>query len=362
MEHSRAREGRRRLEGVDVARALAMIGMLMVHVGPTRLESVAGQWYALPHGRASVLFMLVAGVGISFLAASRRVAAEGLAGQLLWRALLLFPLGLALQAMQDELNVILQTYALFFVLSIGLVRLHTSVLLLIGLVAFTLGPPLYLYGQMLDPDTFQRVGIGPNNPPGVMLHALVFSGPYPLVTWIVPFLVGLWLGRCDLRSDVLRLRILLVGALVAGVAWGLHVVLFAWWGEPGGGLRWADLADMKAHSQRPLWLLNATGVAVAVLAVSLVAADRLGRALWPLVATGQLALTFYVLHLVVIALWRDELVFKQEVGPALLVAGAFTGLFMLFAVGWRRLFRKGPLESLLVVPWTWRRSAKTGSG
>lgn len=356
---SNATEARRRMEGVDAARALAMIGMLMVHVGPTRLDSVAGQWYALPHGRASVLFMLVAGVGISFLAASRRVAAEGLAGQLLWRALLLFPLGLALQAMQSELNVILQTYALFFVLSIGLVRLRTTVLFLVGLFALVLGPPLYLYGQMLDPDTFQRVGIGPDNPPGVMLHALLFSGPYPLITWIVPFVVGLWLGRCDLRSDALRLRMLLVGAAVAGVAWALHVALFAWLGEPGGGLRWADLADMKAHSQRPLWLLNATGVAVAVLAVCLVAADRLGRALWPLVATGQLALTFYVLHLVVIALWRDDVVFKQDVGPALVVVAVFTGLFMLFAVGWRRLFRKGPLESLLVVPWAWRRPTKS---
>ena len=54
----------RRLRGVDAARAVAVLGMVMVHFGPTPAPDTAlGALYELPHGRASVLFVLLAGVG-----------------------------------------------------------------------------------------------------------------------------------------------------------------------------------------------------------------------------------------------------------------------------------------------------------
>ena len=46
---------RTRIRGVDAARAAAIIGMFMVHVGPTDGEDVAGRLYALSHGRAGVV-------------------------------------------------------------------------------------------------------------------------------------------------------------------------------------------------------------------------------------------------------------------------------------------------------------------
>jgi uncharacterized membrane protein len=73
-----ARPGR--IPGIDLARGLAIIGMLAVHVGPTHLDGFAGRLYALPHGRASILFVLVARVGVSLLAASRTSTAPQGAG------------------------------------------------------------------------------------------------------------------------------------------------------------------------------------------------------------------------------------------------------------------------------------------
>src|ERR671910_342870 len=61
-----------RLGGVDAARAVAVLGMVIVHFGPNPVpDTVFGNLYEVPHGRASVLFVLLAGVGVSLLAADR---------------------------------------------------------------------------------------------------------------------------------------------------------------------------------------------------------------------------------------------------------------------------------------------------
>lgn len=61
----------KRIRGVDAARALAVVGMVMVHIGPTGGPGAAGTVYGITHGRASVLFVLLAGVGVSILAGGR---------------------------------------------------------------------------------------------------------------------------------------------------------------------------------------------------------------------------------------------------------------------------------------------------
>ncbi len=51
----------------------------------------------------------------------------------------------------------------------------------------------------------------------------------------------------------------------------------------------------------PLWMLGSIGSSCAVLGGMLLLADWLPRATWPLAATGQLALTVYVGHLLLLA-------------------------------------------------------------
>ena len=338
-----------RLEGIDLARAVAMIGMLMVHVGPTGGDDPLGRLYALPHGHASVLFMLVAGVGVSLLAGSPQATVAGTAAQLAWRALLLLPLGLALQSLDDGRLVILQTYALMFLLAIGAHRLPDRVLLCVVGVMAVGGPIGYLYGKLLDPVTFSRVGIGLDQSPGGILHGLVLSGPYPLITWIVPFALGLWLGRHDLHAQPIRSRMVLAGCGVAIATAVTAGALQAWWREPRVQPGWDQLILMEPHSQMPLWLAGSTASAVAVLGLTLMIADRGGHRLWPLVATGQAALTFYVGHLIALALWPRTLTAEQPL-QALGITLAFTAAFAALMVGWRRLHARGPLEILLQLP------------
>ncbi len=83
-----SRRSHLRLHGVDAARAIAVLGMVMVHVGPTSAPDTAlGNLYGVSHGRASVLFVLLAGVGVAH---SRRRLSRGrpslVRGRLILRA------------------------------------------------------------------------------------------------------------------------------------------------------------------------------------------------------------------------------------------------------------------------------------
>ena len=343
-----------RIPGIDLARALAILGMLAVHVGPTDAGGVTGRLYALPHGRAAILFGLVAGVGVSLLSGSRTTTPAQARVKLLWRALVLLPLGLWLQTLDHNVFVILQDYALLFVVAIVLIGLGDRWLLALAGTSALVGGLGYLWGRIALPEAFERRPVAWGDPIGESLHGLVLSGPYPLITWLAPFLVGMWLGRRDLRSPMLWWRLGLVGGGLAVGARLLSMLLQAWWGVPAEPVGWEQALLDDPHSQMPLWVLGSTGSAMLVLAASLLVADAAPRVSWPLVATGQLAFTVYVGHLLALHLAREDLT-ADTVGPAAGLVLGFTLAAAVLATAWRAVLPRGPLELMLHLPWLVRR-------
>ena len=346
-----------RIVGVDLARAIALIGMFAVHVGPGETDHALDYLFEVPHGRASLLFVLVAGVGVSMLAASPRLSAARTRGTLLWRAALLLPVGLALQELDHSVAVILQQYALLFVVAIALTGLPGRWLLRIALAAVPIGSTLYLRGLIAAPDVYARTPVALTDDVSDIIHRLVLSGPYPLVTWIAPFVFGMWLGRLDLRAKRTRAWLFFGGAAAALLAAGGSRALVSLLGDPGEASGFGYLILDYPHSQMPLWLLGSTAAAVAVLGAALYVAEALPRLARPLVWTGQLTLTLYVGHLV-------ALVFREQfdgdsASEAAWVLAAFTVASILVASLWRAWLPRGPLEMVLQPPWQWRRSRET---
>ena len=333
--------------------------MFAVHVGPTAGEGILGRAYALPHGRASVLFVVVAGVGVSLLVSAPTTSRWRGVGKLVWRAALLLPFGLALQELDHRVAVILQDYAVLFLVAVVLVRIPDRWLLRMAAAAVPVGSVAYLLGQMRSPQVYTRQPVVFSDTPVEALHGLVFSGPYPLITWVAPFTFGIWLGRRDLRSRAVRSRLVLIGGVMAVLAWVVSAVSLAVLGEPSGSTGWTHLAADTAHSQMPLWIIGSTATAAAVLGASLLAADALPRLTRPLVVTGQVALTVYAGHILALHVIPDDAT-GPSLGPALGLLVLFTVASAVFALGWMRWFRQGPLEAVMNVPWWvadhwWRR-------
>jgi uncharacterized membrane protein len=355
-----SRRPRRRVRGVDAARAIAVLGMVMVHFGPTPApDTTLGNLYGVSHGRASVLFALLAGVGVALLAVGRsgeRSAGRPflVRGRLALRGALLLPLGLWLQTLDHGALVILQYYALYFLLAALVLALPDRWLLTGATASLVAGPLVYLWGQMVVPEWFERgerATLG--DPAGKLADDLLLTGAYPLLTWAAPLLVGLWLGRRNLAAPAMRWGLLVLGLVVAVAAalvadW--LTTAFAEAFEEPGGPGFAYLLTDTPHRQMPLWMLGSIGSACAVLGGMLLLADWLPRATWPVVATGQLALTVYVGHLLLLDA-LPELLKHEAVPAASLTVGAFMLIVGTACTLWRAVLPRGPLEATLAAPW-----------
>src|SRR5918996_1227482 len=219
---------RQRLRGVDAARAIAVLGMVMVHFGPNpRPDTLLGNLYGVSHGRASVLFALLAGVGVALLV-DGRLRGQGntrrptflARGRLIFRGALLLPLGLWLQQLDHGAYVILQYYAVYFLFAALVLTLPDRWLLAGGAAVLVGGPLVYLGGQMIVPEWFTADPATLRDPISKMADDLLLTGTYPLVTWAAPLLFGLWLGRQDLAAPAVRWGLLFLGLAVAVAAAG----------------------------------------------------------------------------------------------------------------------------------------------
>src|SRR5690625_7666586 len=93
--------------------------MLAVNIGPRDEGGVTGKLLILPHGRASMLFVLLAGIGFTLLTRRAREGAPVPWQQVLWRGLVLLLVGLSTQLRHHRLQVILTTPAMFFLVPLA---------------------------------------------------------------------------------------------------------------------------------------------------------------------------------------------------------------------------------------------------
>lgn len=167
----------RRLAGIDLARCLAIIGMVAVHISPSGTGSPLAYVLAVPRGRSAVLFGLLAGVGVSILASGRSRSVREARGVLVWRAALLLPLGLWLQTLDHNVAVILADYAVLFLLAVVVLAWPDRWLLGLATVSATIGSLGYLAGVVRDPQRFARVPAEWGEPLLTNLDRLLLTGP-----------------------------------------------------------------------------------------------------------------------------------------------------------------------------------------
>jgi hypothetical protein len=335
--------------------------MVAVHIGPQSQPGggLLGAAYRSSHGRAAILFVLLAGVGVSLLAGTHAPARRRHARlQLAWRAFVLLPAGVALQALPTNVAVILQYYAVYFVVAAAVLRWSDRSLLTGAALSATAGPVLLVWLHRTVPDWFLP-GVPAWTDVGRIVRDVLLTGYYPVVVWSAPLMVGMVIGRRDLRDDATAATLLVAGAVAAATGFVLSDALVGLLGEATSDADWRRLAVTEPHSEMPLWLLTATGIATAALGSCLLLARRLPRGAWPLTALGQLALTVYVVHIVVLAV-RPEWLVRATFGPAAVSLLRFTVVATLLAVAWRAVAPRGPLEAALRAPWggrSWRSGA-----
>jgi uncharacterized membrane protein len=393
------RGDRARVVGVDMARALALFGMMSTHLLTDNVDGTVTWWQQLSGGRAAALFALLAGVSLALVtdrAAStprdadvpRRAQMRAARAGVLARAAVIGALGLLLGGLDTGIAVILTYYAVLFVLGLPFLGLRWRILAVLALVWAVVAPVL---SHLLREHLPERLGASPSIDflflePGRLVLELLFTGYYPAFVWLAYLLAGLAIGRLPLRSRGVGIALTVGGAALALAAWSASWVLLHRLGglerlratEPTGppfdvlsleqGLvrgtfgttptsSWWWLTTSAPHSSTPFDMLQTIGSAMLVLGLCLLVCRLAPRVLRLVFAAGTMTLTLYSLHLVALDL---------DVGPprdtfalfALHVLGA-----SVFAVLGLAAVGRGPLESFTrSCADAARRSVLAGSG
>jgi uncharacterized membrane protein len=371
--------GSGRLVGLDVARCLALLGMVATHVldshqadgDLTLAQAVAG-------GRASSLFAVLAGVTLALMTGGRRpVRGRERAARSLGiavRALVIALIGLILGDLQTGLAIILTYYGLLFVLGLPFVGLRAPALFGLAALWLVVAP---VVSQLVRPELPPR---GFNSPhllqlaePGQLLSELAFTGYYPVVPWLAYLLAGMALGRLDLSLRRTQARVAGAGVVLAVLATVVsHLAtsrpevvdaLLAGGGtvattgpalfdEIAGGMfgqtpvggPWEWLLVVAPHSTTPFDLAQTIGSALAVIGGCLLLVGALPatwrRGVAIAFGAGTMTLSLYSLHV---------LMKTPEVPPAETPASFGWHVAVLVLVGALYVYAgsRGPLERMV---------------
>ena len=353
-----------RIIAYDVARFMAVLAMVLVNYRIVlafgiKSDSVSVFLADAFTGRASSLFVVLAGIGLTLLD-HRQV--------IIRRGFFLLIIGYLWQTVWS--GDILHFYGWYLLAGAAALRLrpihHFALAVLcvaiFPLAVFALDGTAMGYGQGWNwsqleyPEFWQPLG---------QIRNLLLNGWHPLFPWLGFLFLGMGLGRLGLHQPGIRRSGLLIAVVVfvgAGYlsAWLQQLPdhrpiieqLSAWWLSPDA--MWAT----SSIPPGPLYMISASASSVAILCLllELCANPVVARIFRPLALAGQLALSFYLAH--VIFGFRDvipasspmntvegaQLEMVDQVGLRALQFGIGA---VVFAVIWRRFFVHGPMEWLL---------------
>jgi non-ribosomal peptide synthetase-like protein len=336
-------ERRERDHALDVARGLAVLGMILVHFVPDDGMPLL----ATLHGRPAGLFVLLAGMSWAIQAAHRRQAAGlwrytarralalGAAGWLFWR--FVWP------------TEVLLPFALMLPVVVLLVRRGTGAVLLLMAALLATAPVLAgLGGGYVEIDCLEDGTHLANASFGWQtLRYFVFDGSYPLVPWLALALLGALLVRRD-DGSARHAR----GAFLLALPMALAMAV---WHRAALHLDDAapELAPFLGSTWQPTslpFLLQIGAVAVALVAALQwwQRARGLPRAAEAIARFGRASLTHYLLHILLVyaplRLWWPQEDWSFAVGCA--AAGGYVVVAMPLTWLWFRRFRQGPFEAL----------------
>ncbi|BDS12523.1 DUF418 domain-containing protein [Aureispira anguillae] len=351
---------KKRIIGIDIARALAIIGMIVVNFklvlgsqGSPNLQ----RWVGVLDGKAAATFVVLAGLGIGLM--SKKAIEEGtlskirfLQKKLIKRSIFLWLFGLLFYTIWTP--DILHFYAIYILISIALISAST---LLIGslIVVLILSYPFLLmavsYEQGWDFTQLEYLDFWTGQ--GFFRNLLV-NGFHPVFPWVAFMLFGMWLGRQNLTQKSFLIKTLISASFIfVGTQLLSHFTINLLNNHTTLSLKDIQaLCGTAPMPPLPYYMISGISIAVIIICLCILATHwtKETTILRLLVHTGQLALSFYVLH--VLVLFFILAIIPKQWGTYSLIfslVAAFICVLccFLFATVWRKRFQLGPLEWVL---------------
>ena len=340
----------RRLHGLDLARLIALVGMVivnfdivMVHAGDAVYAS--SRLAESLQGRAAATFVVLAGIGLGL--AARRGEWNYTFAVTVKRAVFLLVLGL-LNSMIFEADII-HYYAVYFLFGALLLRAPsfllwcTIIALVVGFVAMATVLDYargWNWSELVYDDFWSPQGF---------LRNLFFNGWHPVVPWLAFLLFGIWLSRQKLRARPVQTTLAVAGTVTLLLTTAGSTLLIEYTQASVPEAEW--IFGTAAIPPMPLYMIAGGSAACLVIGLSLLLAPRLKSAgiLDWLTPAGRQTLTLYIAHILIgMGLLEALGMIGGQTGElALLAAALFCLMATVYAALWTRWFKRGPLEALM---------------
>ena len=351
-----------RLAGFDVARALAILGMIGVHFMLVMSDGMSAESWSdgllvALDGRPAATFVILAGIGVTLMGGRGGGPDPVAESRRLDRSLYRrggFLLGCGFLNLTYWEGDILRVYGVSLLLMPWLRRRSARVLGWVG-AGFVLAFPALMvcwnYDRNWDWATMTYHHLWT---PSGLVRNLFYDGFRSVFPWTGLLIFGVWLGRLDWAVPTVARRVAGWGLGLAAGSWLVSAGLLAIFHtnpQPGLDSTTAKaLFGLQSLPPLPLYLLHDVGCALLVIGAAVLAVRHWPRA-WPLTAlaaTGRMAFTWYLAHLilglggVILLGWLRTSHFR-----ALLTAFGFFGMAVSVSVAWRKRFSHGPMEYVL---------------
>lgn len=358
-----------RLPGLDVTRAVALIGVVVMNYhgylnggsGPD--PSFAERVFDTSDGplstRFAATFVLVAGMGVTLLTNRSRTAGDRDAirvdrWRLVRRGLLLYSLGLLIEWIWH--GTILVYYGAFFMVAALLFTLRLRWLAVIGVGAALAGAGIALFRVVHALDGHDVSWLDPaiDSPRNLLLRTFV-GYTHPLLPWLLFFCAGIALGRFLPYISGLRVPIIATGlALFVGTYainyFGLRAATDDFASTDRNAAIWRGVLSTGPFDRGLLYSFGALGSSLVAFAVISWIADRFPTAppTTLLRHAGQMTLSLYVLHVITFNAFVHWWGWVTDTGldTALVFALVFWAFAIAIGAWWHRFVGTGPLERI----------------
>ena len=339
-----------RLIGLDIARYLAFVGMVLVNFdiamsyGVPSNEGFFNEFIGQLQGRASATFVVLAGIGLglsSFKKESQTV------NTIVKRSIFLLILGLLNMTIFE--GDILHYYAFYFLFGVFLLPFGNRALILVISILNLVFFSMMLFIDYESGWNFEELTYSGFWTIDGFNRNLFFNGFHPVFPWLGFFLLGMLMSRVLLKKRQVQIKM---------ISWGLIAIIFSeimsfiisgYVIPADSELQFLFMTD--SMPPMPLYFLAASGSALLIIGLCLLVSEKFRESkIYSLIApAGTQTLTLYVLHIIVGLGFIDAIGFTdtQTSSQAFVAAIIFCILGTIFAFTWSKWFRRGIFESLM---------------
>jgi len=349
---------KQRIIGIDVARALAVIGMILVNfkvVFGENGQSWVKSFASIFDGKAAATFVVLAGIGLALMTNSaiknnNQTKLKTARIRIMKRAVFLFFVGLSYITIWPA--DILHFYGIYMAIIMVLLTCKEKTILISGICIILVYPILvtvlnYETGWDFVSLEYQEFWTFKG-----FIRNLFFNGFHPVTPWTAFMLFGYWFGKQDLHNDEFIKKTFWMSTIIFIAIQVVSYLTISTLsdGNQEATLELTEIFGTKPMPPLPIYMFSGAAIAFSIISACILIAKKFEKSfiIDALNKTGQLALTLYVAH-VVIGMGIIEFINPSKIGNysiefSVCYAIVFSLLCILFAVIWRKYYNAGPLE------------------